>query len=160
MATQEQIFSLRIIINDPENIISFASYASEASFPVSNQSESIGYFAEDVEFYYKWNGSSYIKIEDFEFDDTILSIFIDEKENINYAACKAFTVLKSRAIKALTIKSDKTGQESTTFTLLKETVDVYSDLCNSYYNKYQDDIGNDSGKYISLCKPNISGGDY
>ena len=54
MATQDQIFELRIIINDPEDITSYESYANQGAFPAAGVS-GVGYFAEDTGKYYSWN---------------------------------------------------------------------------------------------------------
>lgn len=89
-----------------------------------------------------------------DFDDTTISNLIDQNNSVNYASYKCIEILIVRLRKKI-LKSDTTGVEKTDFHSLREQLEILQYIADEYKEKYEDEIENSTGKYISTVKPCI-----
>lgn len=97
------------------------------------------------------------RIIPYEFDDTLIESFIDEKDSISYATYKLIDILIIRLRKEI-IKADTSGSEKTDFQSLQDRLEILEYQRNKYKHDYESEQLNTSGKYVDTIKPIIAGG--
>lgn len=92
-----------------------------------------------------------------DFDDAIITSYIDGKNSVNYASYKLIDILIMRLRKEI-VKDDTAGSESTEFQDLEERLEILQDQRNKYKNYYDSETGNTTGRIVDTIKPVIAGG--
>ena len=92
------------------------------------------------------------------YEKNYFSIFIDEKNSINYAKIKCLEILKVRLRKEI-LEGDDTGTESTKIASLKSRIDLLNNLIDDYNDKYDEENNNNTGRYVKTNRPVIARGD-
>lgn len=93
-----------------------------------------------------------------DFSDTEINIFWNEVNSMNYVLYNLFEILITRLRREL-LEKDGTGAESTTIASLKSRMELLQSLYDLYKEKYEAEIGMNTGRYMQSTKPTIAGGD-
>jgi len=161
MATQAQIFDLRLKINDPAGFIAFDSVDDSASLPATPSSQTC-YLQVDTGEYKateKTSGATAADytVETLQLSDTVLGALIDGYGEAT-AACKALKRIISQLGKGMTVKRLAGGADSTEYTSLKEMYDFYKVILDICSDEASSAAGTNTGRYFTSNQPEIAGG--
>ena len=161
MATDDQIFDVRLRISDPPGFIRFITVADKASLPSEPKPQTAYKVTADGNYYSteKTTGATAddYSIEDLRVSDDRISNWIDLGGE-DYATCQSLKAILSQIGTELGIKKNETGAESVEYTTLKDTYEYYKDLLSQCNSEKQSNEGNSSGLYSRSKQPEIAGG--
>lgn len=118
--TQSDIFSFRLLINDPAGFIYFSEVAS---LPATYDDQT-AYFLTSDERYYSSAGKISLRVS-----DTEITSWLSLGEAV--AKVKAYEAIIARIGSEMIISSTSTGTESTSFTSLNDLLRYYKSLLSS-----------------------------
>ena len=161
MATQTQIFDLRLKIADPPGFINFDSVADSASLPSTPASQT-AYKQIDTGEYKsteKTAGATATdySVEELRISDTKLGTLIDTYGE-DSAACRAIKIIIAQLGNEMMIKKNDAGADSTEYTSLKDMLDFYKNLLSICSETASSDAGTNSGRYFTTKIPDVAGG--
>jgi len=161
MATQQEIFNVRIKIDDPQGFSSFVSVASLGSLP-SSPAPGACYFLADSSRYVVTDVEDLADSSDYEVvvprvSDDSINAFIDAG-GADYAQCQSIRLIMSRLAGELGIVRSNAGDESTEYTSLKAMYDFYKAMLADCESQKDKASNLRVGRYGSSKRPEIAGG--
>jgi hypothetical protein len=161
MATQDQIFDLRIKIADPPGFISFAEVSDSASLPESPVSQT-AYLQADTGEYKSTEVTSAATADDYEVEtlsisDAVLSDLIDTYGEAS-AVCRAIKRVVAQLGNEMRIKKLDGGADSTEYQSLADLVSYYNDLLDIFSDQKASEENADTGRMFKTKSPIIGGG--
>lgn len=165
MATQEEIFAVRLRIKDPEGFIGFIEVADVASIPVSPAvpASQTAYKTTLEGNYYSTTKAAPTATTDYNIvelyvSDSTLSLMIDTYGS-DGATCKALdSIISSIAYEMRGLKSNGAGADKTDYQNLKDVIEVYKYLRSLCNDTKKSNENNSSGRYLKTFQPTIAGG--
>lgn len=147
MATQADIFAVRLKIRDPGEVIAFiavstlpTTYAAQTAYLLSTDSR-----------YYVSGVAVSLKVS-----DATLSSLIDSY-GVNGAVTRAITLIIASLIESMAIAKFSTGTESIDYQTLSNAVNFYKAIKLLYEEEDDKETGNSTGRFVRTCKPVIGG---
>ena len=161
MATNTEIFNVRLRISDPPGFIQFLEVANKAALP-SDPEFQTAYLVVADSGYYATSKLTGAAEADYELQDLLVSdirigLWIDAYDE-DTATCKALTAIVSQLGRQLQIKKIDAGADSTEFTSLLDTLNYYKDLLALCSEEKKSNNNNNSGKMGGSKAPVIGGG--
>ena len=161
MATQAEIFDLRLKINDPAGFIAFSSVANAAALPGVPSSQTC-YLQEDTGEYKateKTDGAidSDYTVQTLQLSDAVLSALFDSYGEYG-ATCKALQRIIGQLGKAMSVKSLSGGADSTEYQSLSDMYNLYKVLLDICKDETKSNAGTNTGRMFSTYQPEIAGG--
>lgn len=161
MATQAQIFDLRLDIADPAGFIAFLEVANSAALPAVPASQTC-YLQTDTGEYKsteKTTGAvaTDYDVESLRISDSKISTLIDDYGE-DPARCRALKLIVAQLGNEMLIKKNDAGADSTEYTSLSELMSYYKDLLKICSDTTDSDSGNNTGRYFKSYQPHIAGG--
>ena len=161
MATQTQIFDLRLKIADPPGFIAFVSVADSTALPSTPASQT-AYKQLDTGEYKATEKTSGATATDYDvqelrISDTKLGTLIDTYGE-DSAACRAIKNIIAQLGNEMMIKKNDAGADSTEYTSLKDMLSFYKDLLSICSETASSDAGTNTGRYFTTNIPYVAGG--
>ena len=161
MAANDEIFEVRLRINDPPGFIDFEAVANSAALP-SSPSPQTAYKLEDTGAYVSTDKTSGATESDYEIEtlrisDVRISGWIDAG-GIDYATCKALSNIIQQLGAELRIKKSNAGAEDLEWNSLKDTYEYYKGLYEQCKDNTQSNNNNSTGKWGGSKQPETAGG--
>jgi hypothetical protein len=161
MATNEQIFDVRLRISDPPGFITFAEVATKTDLPATPASQTAYLVAADGNYYSTEKPSdaapSDYSVEELLVSDARIGNWIDLSGE-DSATCNSLKGIISQIGRSLQIKKNATGADSVEYQTLKDTYDYYKSMLALCSEEKKSNAGNNSGKWGQTVQPEIAGG--
>jgi len=161
MATEVQIFDLRLKIADPAGFIAFISVANAAALPATPASQT-AYKQLDTGEYKSTTlttgaTSTDYTVEELRISDTKIGNLIDTYGE-DSAVCRAIKNIIAQLGNEMMIKKNDAGADSTEYTSLKDMLDFYKNLLSICSETASSDAGTNTGRYFTTNIPDVAGG--
>jgi hypothetical protein len=161
MATQDQIFDLRIKISDPPGFIAFSEVDDSASLPATPVSQT-AYLQSDTGEYKSTEVTSDAEADDYEVEtlsisDSVLSDLIDTYGEAS-AVCRSIKRIVAQLGNEMRIKKLDGGADSTEYQSLSDLVAYYSELLDIFSDEKASEENADTGRMFKTKAPLIGGG--
>jgi hypothetical protein len=159
MATQADIFDLRLRIKNPLGVIAILAVANEDALDdIESPARQTAYLQQDTGVYYTYDPD----LEEWEAKDLLLSdatigTLIDAY-GAAAAVPKAIKNIMAELGQRLTIASTKGGDGSTDYQNLATMYRFYKDLVATMEEEIAVDAGTSQGRYLRIRRPSIAGG--
>ena len=154
MATNTQIFNVRLSVKDPMGFISIVEVANVASLPVNPAAQTL-YFVADISEYQAYEDNAWVR-QDIEMSNAVMSTFIDL-----YGEMKAqLFIIKDfvRSIgKKLWITQHNDGSESFQYQNLTTMYNFYKGMMDDLKEDVAEESNSNTGRYVRTKKPVIGG---
>ena len=161
MATQEQIFSLRLKIADPPGFIGFMEVANAAALPATPASQT-AYLQADTGEYKATDLTSGATPSDYEaqtlaISDAVLGGYIDSYGE-DSAVCQAIKQIIANLGREMRIKKLDGGADSTEYQSLSDLMSYYKDLLSICSDNTAAGQNASTGRMFKTNTPEIAGG--
>ena len=154
MATNAQIFDVRLRVSDPPGFIQFI----DSALPAAPASQTAYLLAGN---YYSTEKTSAApsdySVEDLLVSDIRISTWIDLSGS-DYAVCQSLKSIISQIGRSLQIKKNATGADTVEYQTLKDTYDFYKEMLALCSEDKKSNDGNNSGRWGQSLQPEIAGG--
>jgi hypothetical protein len=163
MATNDQIFTVRLSIDDPSGFIEFAEAANGSALPAAPSQQTCykrldngRYVATEKE-----SGAveSDYETQDLRVSDAQLSAWIN-KGGLIYAECQALKQIIAKLAKELEIKKMNAGAEDMEWQSLDSLLKIYKDQLDRCEKEIKSENNNNTGKWGRTKQPITGGGNY
>ena len=150
MASDSQIFNVRLRIDDPAGFINFESVADTASLPADPSPQtaykvvSTGAYV-STELTTGATPSDYDPV-DLRVSDVRIGAWIDSKGE-DYATCQALSAIISKIGNELVFVRNKAGAEDVEYTSLRDTLSYYKDLKAACSEESKKNNKNSTGRW-------------
>lgn len=156
MATQDEIFTVRLRISDPAGFIAFSEVTSLPSTPASQTA----YLYDGS--YYATEKESSATISDYEIQtlrisDSVIEGYIDDS-SVQGAMCESIKQLIAALGMEMRIKSLSGGADTTEYQSLSDLSTYYKDLLSICVDDKKEDAGNNTGRMFTTMAVEIGGG--
>jgi hypothetical protein len=156
MATQAQIFSIRLLVRDPFGYNSIVEVASASALPATPIAQTL-YYVADVKEYQAYESGTWVR-QDLAVGDERIGTLYDLYGDANKTAAKVvgdLIIVYGREIGMLSKTAN--GTESQEYRTLKDILDFYKDLRDQFTESANETSGNDTGRYIHTRQPMVGG---
>jgi hypothetical protein len=157
VASNEQIFNVRLLVKDPLGFNSIIEVVNAAALPVTPTAQCL-YYVADVKEYQAFEDDVWTR-QDIVVANTRVSTLIDLYGNENVVASKVINDLISYYGQqlALAYKSHDDGAESFDKNTLSDVLSFYKSLKSSFQDDAAADAGMNTGMYVRTKKQCIGG---
>lgn len=161
MATNTQIFDVRLRISDPPGFIAFEEEATTGDLPAAPASQTAYLVTADGNYYSteKTAGAteSDYEIEELLISDARIGNWIDMGGE-DFATCQALKAILGQLGRSMQIKKNATGAESVEYQTLADSYSYYKGILTLCSEEKKSNEGNNSGKWGGSADPIIAGG--
>lgn len=156
MATQLEIFTVRLRVSDPAGFIAFEEATTLPSAP-ANQTA----YLYDGDYYATERTSgatlSDYEVQELRLSDSVIGGYIDNS-GVQGAMCEAIKQLIANLGMEMRIKSLSGGADTTEYQSLSDLSSYYTDLLAICVDDKKEDAGNNTGRMFTTKAPEIAGG--
>jgi len=164
MATQANIFLVRLRIKDPEGFIKLLEVATTSLLPVAPAvpASQTAYLVTADGNYYSTDSTAPTLITQYSIlklyiSDTTLGLMIDTY-GVDGATCKALrSIIASISFEMRGLRGNSAGADKTEYQNLKDIIDVYKYLLSLCTDNKKSNDGNNSGRFLKSTHPTIAG---
>lgn len=161
MATQAQIYDLRLKVADPPGFIAFISIADSSQLPATPASQTAYRQSDTGE--YKATEKTFgaiaadYAVQELRISDSKISALIDAYGE-DPAVCRVIKNIIAQLGNEMMVKKNDAGADSTEYTSLKDMLSFYKDLLSICESTVASNEGNNSGRFFTSKIPDVAGG--
>ena len=156
MATQAQIFSVRLLVRDPFGYNAIEEVANAAALPVAPVAQSL-YYVADVKEYQAYESSAWVR-QDLAVGDDRIGTLYDLYGDANKVAAKVIgDLIVYYGSEIRMFAKTGNGTETQEYRTLKDILDFYKELQAQFTEAANEASGSDTGKYIHTRQPMVGG---